>query len=170
VRISKSYSFDASHILPRHPGKCGRLHGHTYEVLIGLESEVNKETQFVLDYNELDNIVKPLIERWDHQHLNLFIAYPSAENIATRIAFEFRHLLMSMNNVKGFKKLIVYISETPKTTAIWRSEDVADFRRLSSEADVEWKEPIVFNQVELDVENYFRKFQVIGGAKNAVIS
>lgn len=156
MKISKSYSFDSSHILPRHKGKCGRLHGHTYEVGIELEGDINKETQFVVDYNEIDKIMNPIIERWDHQHLNLFIKYPSAENIATALAYKLNHLLLSIVS-NGFRSLIISVSETPKTIAIWNS-NIDRARLFGQDGDDEWKEPDIFNQVELDVENYFRRF------------
>lgn len=153
MRVSKWYTFDASHILPRHKGKCGRLHGHTYEVGIGIEGPITKETQFVLDYNEIDKIVKPLIDEWDHQHLNIFIIYPSAENIATRIGYELWHQLLLSNN--EISKFIVSVCETPKTCAIWRSWIDDDRWRLDSTTDIEWKEPEDMAQVTQDVATYF---------------
>ena len=155
MRDSKSYTFDASHILPRHIGKCGRLHGHTYEIDICIEGKVSKETQFVLDYGRIDELVKPLIEKWDHQHLNFYIAYPSAENIATRIAAELHPQLPGL-----IEKLIVFVSETTRTKAIWRSDSVLDMRRLKSETDIECQTPTDLIQVKMDVENYLDKWIV----------
>ena len=40
-RITKTFTFDAAHWLPRVPEghKCGRLHGHTYSVTIAVEGD-----------------------------------------------------------------------------------------------------------------------------------
>ena len=76
-KISKEYRFEASHYLPNHPGKCARLHGHSYRVVVQVEGEVEDsglnhhqaDRGMVMDYAELDAIVKPIIERMDHTHL-----------------------------------------------------------------------------------------------------
>lgn len=30
IKVTKSFTFDASHFLPNHKGKCSTMHGHTY--------------------------------------------------------------------------------------------------------------------------------------------
>ncbi len=67
--LKKIFRFEASHVLPRHPGKCSRLHGHSWVLHVSLEGRVNKTTGFVKDYAEISDAVKPLIERLDHRHL-----------------------------------------------------------------------------------------------------
>lgn len=139
MRVSKEWSFSASHILPRHPGKCSRLHGHNFIVRVELEGPVQKESQFVLDYAELTDIVEPLIERWDHRHLNSFVRYPSAENLATHLADLLRPKLSGDLN-----QLIVAVSETQKTWAVWDSSNREDLLLLDrSPMDAEWRAPDV---------------------------
>jgi 6-pyruvoyltetrahydropterin/6-carboxytetrahydropterin synthase len=106
--LRKTFRFEASHILPKHPGKCSRLHGHSWVLHVFVEGEVNKDTGFVMDYADISEIVKPLIEALDHHHLgtwyidgvNFFSErmqvgpiywlpqefYPSSENIISWIA------------------------------------------------------------------------------------
>lgn len=69
MELRKTFRFEASHILPKHPGKCSRLHGHSWVLHVSVEGVVNKDTGFVKDYAEISEIVKPLIERLDHRHL-----------------------------------------------------------------------------------------------------
>jgi len=72
--ISREYTFSAAHRLEGHP-KCGRLHGHNYTVIVEIEglTDVNG---MVLDYGDLDKIVKPaIIDPLDHRYL------VSADNI-----------------------------------------------------------------------------------------
>lgn len=66
--LRKTFKFEASHILPRHKGKCSRLHGHSWVLHVFVEGERNEETGFVKDYAEISDVVKPLIERLDHRH------------------------------------------------------------------------------------------------------
>src|SRR5882672_11216230 len=69
MELSKTFTFEASHVLPRHPGRCHRLHGHSWRLVVYVEGQVNDHTGFVMDYAEIGDYVKPLIERLDHRHL-----------------------------------------------------------------------------------------------------
>jgi 6-pyruvoyltetrahydropterin/6-carboxytetrahydropterin synthase len=150
MKISKKYSFDSAHILPRHKGKCGQLHGHTYVIDVCIEGPIDYETQFVIDYGELDDIMAPLLKKYDHQLLNDFITYPSAENIATAVADylikQFKITLTSLLHAAVDDKrwricrIAVGVSETPKTLAIWDSYEGIDLDRLSHSTG-EWRAP-----------------------------
>lgn len=67
--LRKLFRFEASHILPKHPGKCARLHGHSWVLHVAVEGKINPETGFVMDYAEISEKVKPLVEALDHKHL-----------------------------------------------------------------------------------------------------
>ncbi len=70
IEIFKEFRFEASHILPRHPGKCSRLHGHSWRLKISVLGYINPETGFVLDYAILKDLVKThILDVVDHQHL-----------------------------------------------------------------------------------------------------
>lgn len=69
MELSKIFRFEASHILPRHPGKCSRLHGHSWVLKVSVEGEINPETGFVMDYHDLSSVVGPIVEALDHRHL-----------------------------------------------------------------------------------------------------
>src|SRR5208283_2239899 len=64
-----------SHLLPKHPGKCSRLHGHSWILRVEVAGPVRKETGFVMDYADISAAVKPLIERLDHQHLGAWCVF-----------------------------------------------------------------------------------------------
>jgi 6-pyruvoyltetrahydropterin/6-carboxytetrahydropterin synthase len=137
--ISSEFHFCAAHWLPRHPGKCRRLHGHNYLVVVELEGPVDVQSQFVMDYCDLKNIVDPIIERWDHRCLNAFIRYSSAENIAAHLAD-----LIRANLYIDIDRLVVRVSETPKTWAVWDSARREDILMLDrAEENAEWKSPTV---------------------------
>jgi 6-pyruvoyltetrahydropterin/6-carboxytetrahydropterin synthase len=67
--LRKTFRFEASHILPKHPGKCSRLHGHSWVLHVEVEGKINKDTGFVMDFADMSKAVKPLIEKMDHKHL-----------------------------------------------------------------------------------------------------
>jgi len=136
MKISKEFGFEASHILLRHHGKCSRLHGHSWRIQVEVEGDVRKDSQFVLDYADLSKLVEPIVDRFDHQHLNFYIQYPSAENIALHIAHELRLPL------SGMDRLIVRVSETAKTWAVWDSGRTADLRMLEDPSEGnQWRAP-----------------------------
>lgn len=92
VRIAKIFTFDASHTLEFHDGKCRRLHGHTYkaEVVIRgvplLVRKKNPQSGMVLDYGILKRLVeKHVLDYYDHVHLDDVLEYPTAERIVQTI-------------------------------------------------------------------------------------
>lgn len=53
-------TIDAAHFIPGHP-KCGRLHGHTYGIVIEIEGPIPPEHPFYLiDYGKIKGIVDML--------------------------------------------------------------------------------------------------------------
>ena len=68
MQLRKTFRFEASHILPRHKGKCSRLHGHSWVLHVFVSGIIKQETGFVMDYAEISEVVKPLIEKLDHHH------------------------------------------------------------------------------------------------------
>lgn len=131
ITISKEYSFDSAHRLCLAEdqseesamsmfGKCGRLHGHTYRIRVTFIGNVNSEGMIV-NYFDVNDLMKPLIDRLDHRYLNDVFAgmLTTAENMVTRIA-EWLITEMRMHSVfKGVTLFSVELSETPKTNAVW---------------------------------------------------
>ena len=85
--LRKIFRFEASHILPKHPGKCSRLHGHSWVLHVEVEGPVNKATGFVMDYADISAAVKPLIDRLDHRHLGQWSDRENQSRIPTSAAF-----------------------------------------------------------------------------------
>ncbi len=70
ILVSKTFTFEASHVLPRHPGKCSRIHGHSWGLKVCVEGPVDPETGFVVDYARLKGLVnEAVIDKVDHSHL-----------------------------------------------------------------------------------------------------
>lgn len=80
--LSKEFTFEAAHYLPRYHGTCERLHGHSYQLLVTVEGEPDAEGM-IIDFRDLKSLVKRnVIDRCDHHLLNDFIPNPSAELVA----------------------------------------------------------------------------------------
>jgi 6-pyruvoyltetrahydropterin/6-carboxytetrahydropterin synthase len=85
VLIRKSFTFEAAHVLPNHPGKCSRLHGHSYRLDVTLAGPLQPEgpaAGMVEDFEAVSRVVKAaVIAELDHRSLNELIENPTAENI-----------------------------------------------------------------------------------------
>lgn len=74
VHLKKTFTFEASHQLPNHDGKCARLHGHSWVLDVWCIAPVNEEAGHPkegigIDYYDIKEIVNPIIEKLDHHHL-----------------------------------------------------------------------------------------------------
>lgn len=61
-------SFSAAHRIEGHP-KCGRLHGHNYEVSVELQSELLNSKGMVQDFSSVKADLKSLADGLDHHYL-----------------------------------------------------------------------------------------------------
>ncbi len=73
MKISKIFTFDASHMLDGHDGKCQNLHGHTYQLEVTVASILINEgakAGMVMDFADLKTWVKQtILEPFDHAFL-----------------------------------------------------------------------------------------------------
>ena len=82
TRVTRSFTFDAAHELPWHPGKCRRLHGHTYRLEVSAEGPVD-QNGVVMDFDDVESVVRrEVLDRFDHRCLNDLLANPTAELVA----------------------------------------------------------------------------------------
>jgi 6-pyruvoyltetrahydropterin/6-carboxytetrahydropterin synthase len=84
MRLVQEFRFEAAHRLPKVPEghKCSRLHGHSFKVEIGLVGTVNPETGWVIDFGDVEEIVRPVRETLDHHYLN---EIPGLENPTSEV-------------------------------------------------------------------------------------
>ncbi len=83
-RLSKIFRFEAAHFLsrvpPDHP--CRRIHGHSYEVTVTVQGDVDPATGWFMDYKEMSRVVRAVLDPLDHGFLN---AMPGLENPTSEI-------------------------------------------------------------------------------------
>ena len=105
--ISKIFKFDSAHKLPNYIGKCSNLHGHTWELVVGCEGEVDKKTGMIIDFKEIKSIVQEkILNKLDHIYLNDLIENPTCENILLWIKKELKP------GLNGLKKLVLYETDS----------------------------------------------------------
>lgn len=84
MKIAREFHYDAAHRLPNVPDghKCGRLHGHTYRLIVTIDGPVYPDTGWVMDFADLDTAVNTIIADLDHHYLN---EVPGLENPTVEI-------------------------------------------------------------------------------------
>ncbi|MDM1297865.1 6-carboxytetrahydropterin synthase [Empedobacter falsenii] len=105
-------------------GKCSypNYHGHNYEIIVAVKGEVDPETGFVMNLDELRKIIAVEVEDYlDHKNLNVdieeFITInPTAENIVILIWNKIRAKLATDLELK------VTLYETPRNFVEYAGE------------------------------------------------
>ena len=117
--IRKRFRFEAAHVLPHHPGKCSRLHGHSYRLEVAVAGPLQEggpARGMVLDFDELTSVVEAaVIDRLDHSSLNDLLPNPTAEHIAQWVWEQLAPRLAGLDEIA--------IWETATACAIVRAGD-----------------------------------------------
>jgi 6-pyruvoyltetrahydropterin/6-carboxytetrahydropterin synthase len=86
TRITKVFTFEAAHRLTHLPAdhKCSRLHGHSFKVEVSVSGRVDPVTGWIIDFADIKEVCKPLIDQLDHYYLNEIdgLDNPTSEVIA----------------------------------------------------------------------------------------
>jgi 6-pyruvoyltetrahydropterin/6-carboxytetrahydropterin synthase len=134
VRLVSGSHFSAAHRLHREDwdeetnrrvfDKCNNPHGHghTYQLEVTVEGEIDPETGYVMDFKDLkQSVQKNVVERLDRRHLNFDVDFlrgvnPTAENIAVGIWRELR------DKLKPARLVRVALNETEKNRVVYEGE------------------------------------------------
>lgn len=68
MKVAKEFKWEMGHRLPEHFGNCKNIHGHSYKMIVEFEGELNKN-EMIIDFYDIDRIIKPLVEKLDHAFL-----------------------------------------------------------------------------------------------------
>jgi 6-pyruvoyltetrahydropterin/6-carboxytetrahydropterin synthase len=113
-------SFAAGHYLRNYKGKCENPHGHNYKVRVTLAGAELDKAGLLLDFKDLREVMRPVIERLDHQMINDIVPFkemnPSAENLAKYFFDQTNSRLRQVTNGRVHVKDVT-VFETDSTTA-----------------------------------------------------
>lgn len=131
MQVKKEFEFESAHRLSNYIGKCSRVHGHNYKVIVTCENDYIDNRGILIDFGDIKKVVKEhIIERFDHrlilngfdednrrlfrefdQDWLVWVEYnPTAENMAN-------HFLAIIKDYIPFVKQIE-VFETPDSSAI----------------------------------------------------
>jgi 6-pyruvoyltetrahydropterin/6-carboxytetrahydropterin synthase len=84
--VTVEAGFSSGHYLRNYRGKCENPHGHNYRVFVTLIGKELDEAGLLLDFKLLKQVMRPVVDRLDHQMINDLEPFttinPSAENLA----------------------------------------------------------------------------------------
>jgi 6-pyruvoyltetrahydropterin/6-carboxytetrahydropterin synthase len=137
IRLVSGTHFSAAHRLHRDAwdeetnrrvfDKCNNPngHGHTYELEVTVEGEVDPETGYVMDFGDLKRTVDAsVVRKMDRRHLNFDVPFlsgvnPTAENIAIAIWKQLE------GRVSPARLVRVSLNETEKNRVVYEGEETA---------------------------------------------
>ena len=120
--VSVRDHFDAAHYLKGYQGKCERLHGHRFEVVVSVTVEQVDDIGLAYDFVRLKQQLGEILNRIDHTCLNDIPPFneinPSSENIARTIYKELQTQLQG--TIASLSSVQVW--ESPDSCATYSPE------------------------------------------------
>ncbi len=115
-------TFAAGHYLRNYKGKCENPHGHNYKIRVTLAGKELDKAGLLLDFKDLREVMKHVIDRLDHQMINDLEPFtelnPSAENLAKYFFDESKPGCSSVTSGRVHIKNVT-VFETETTTATY---------------------------------------------------
>lgn len=121
-QISVEQHFDAAHALRGYQGKCERLHGHRFRVVVKVKASRLNDIGLAYDFTVLKQHLAEILARFDHTPLNEVPPFdkinPSSENIAATVYHELQPALATA----PVSLLSVEVWESPESGAAYRPD------------------------------------------------
>lgn len=113
--------FAAAHHIRGYDGECSRPHGHNWKIHVEASTPTVNEIGLAIDFKLLKSMVKKLIDRYDHQDLNLIppfdVVNPTAESISYTFFNELERQVSSSSEIQALKLKSVTVWENDRSAA-----------------------------------------------------
>lgn len=103
TKVTKIVGFEMAHQLEEcYSQECKNIHGHGYRLEVTFEGAVHEETGMVMDFKQIKEILKPIIDQYDHKFLTKesYGKNPTAENMAYDIFQAIRKKTLLISKVR----------------------------------------------------------------------
>lgn len=109
--LKQHFQIESARFLPHLPTAhpCSRLHGHSFKIIVSVKGNLDPKIGWVTDYNEIQELMKPILEKIDHRELNQVpgLENPTSELLAQWIYDQLKEKLPSLFQI--------CVMETPTT-------------------------------------------------------
>ena len=115
VELKQHFQIESARFLPyldkSHP--CAHMHGHSFKIILSFVGEVDSQIGWLIDYHQVSQIMKPVLQQIDHRVLNEVsgLENPTSENLAKWVFDQLKPKISILTSVN--------ISETPFTECIY---------------------------------------------------
>lgn len=71
-KLKQHFQIESARFLPHLPKNhpCAQMHGHSFKIVLTLIGELDPKLGWVMDYNEIQDKMNPLLKQIDHRVLN----------------------------------------------------------------------------------------------------
>jgi 6-pyruvoyltetrahydropterin/6-carboxytetrahydropterin synthase len=82
--LKQHFQIESARYLPNLPvtHPCGSMHGHSFKIVLTLRGALDPKLGWLIDYNEITDVMNPLLKQLDHKVLN---KVPGLENPTTEL-------------------------------------------------------------------------------------
>lgn len=121
--IKVNAEFEAAHRIVGHPGKCDRLHGHSWKVEAIVRGRVLDELGMLVDFKVVKGALNEILDTMDHQYLNDLEPFQDANPTAERLASHIYGILKTHEAGWADGKLhAVRVWESPRASVTYSEE------------------------------------------------
>ncbi len=117
--LSVEKSFDAAHYLRGYKGKCEKLHGHRFKVVVRLKASRLNRIGLAYDFTDLKRQLGDVLAKYDHGCINEVKPFdkinPSSENIAKVIFDQLKPLFTGDTGIENIE-----VWESPESCAVYK--------------------------------------------------
>ncbi len=118
--LTREIDLNSAHYLPKHLGKCARMHGHRWKVQMMVGSDELNEQGMVVDFAVLKEALRVQVtDVFDHRDINEILDCPTAEHMA-KVFFDLLNAIIKTLDTPNRVELIqVQVWETADSSVIY---------------------------------------------------
>jgi 6-pyruvoyltetrahydropterin/6-carboxytetrahydropterin synthase len=118
--LTTTLYFAAAHQLRLYDGSLEPLHGHNWRVRVCVSAEELDAIGVVMDFHELERLVKQVIDPMHNRHLNDLPAFNALNPTTEHVAM---HIARSVRLPNGIRLKWVRVWEAPENSAAYYEEE-----------------------------------------------
>ena len=121
--IKVNAEFEAAHRIVGHPGKCDRLHGHSWKVEAIVRGRELDDLGMLVDFKAVKGALNAILDTMDHRYLNDLAPFREANPTAERLAAHiYAALKPSERDWADGKLHAVRVWESPRASVTYSEE------------------------------------------------